>query len=87
MTRLAMPDGAVRGVTIDGARTGRSRTYAGRIVDVANPQHEKALRDLGCFPVGTALGRSSAAGRVCTACGFGSFFVTCSRCGGTCEKE
>jgi hypothetical protein len=27
------------------------------------------------------------AGRVCTQCGFGSWFVTCSRCGGTCEKE
>jgi hypothetical protein len=23
----------------------------------------------------------------CTSCGFGSFVKTCSRCGGTCEKE
>jgi hypothetical protein len=86
VTRLAMPDSAVRGVTIEGARTGRETRYAGRIVDVANPQHERALRDLGCFPV-TAGGVTRAAGRVCTVCGFGSFFTTCSRCGGVCEKE
>ena len=23
----------------------------------------------------------------CTGCGFGSFFASCSRCGGTCVKE
>jgi hypothetical protein len=26
-------------------------------------------------------------GRRCQACGFGSFFTTCSRCGGRCVRE
>jgi hypothetical protein len=33
------------------------------------------------LPVGRAKGYR------CTACGFGSFFVTCSQCGGRCERE
>lgn len=82
--RVAMPDGAVTGVEVEGARSGRSRTYSGRIVDVDNPSHLRALRQLGAFPVN--VGGRTAGGYRCTGCGFAAFFTTCGRCGGTCTK-
>lgn len=83
--RLAMPDGAVMGIQIEGARTGATTSYDGRIVDVDNRQHLKALREYGAFPVNVG-GRTVAAGYRCT-CGFASFFKTCGRCGDTCARE
>lgn len=88
MTRLCLPDGAVRGVDIQGAYTGATTAYtAGRdgTVTVTNPQHERALRELGAFPAN--LGGRPRGGYRCEPCGFGSYFKTCGRCGGTCEKE
>lgn len=88
MARLCLPDGAVKGVDVQGARTGTTTTYnAGRdgTVTVANPRHERALRELGAFPAN--LGGRPRGGYRCTACGFGAYVTTCSRCGGTCEKE
>jgi hypothetical protein len=82
--RLAMPDGAVTGIQIEGARLGATASYNGRIVDVDNPRHEKALRELGAFPAN--LGGRARGGFRC-ACGFASFFRRCSRCDGTCERE
>jgi len=83
--QLAMPDNAVRGVRVEGARTGATTSYEGRIVTVDNPQHVKALRELGAFPVSLS-GHTTASGYRCS-CGFGSYFARCSRCGGTCTKE
>lgn len=88
MTRLCLPDGAVRGIDIQGAQTGTTTSYtAGRdgTVTVDNPQHEKALRQYGAFPAN--LGGRPARGGYRCACGFASYVKTCSRCGGTCEKE
>lgn len=82
--KLAMPDGAVRGVEVEGAYTGATTSYNGPIVEVTNPQHERALRELGAFPAN--IGGRPRGGYRCE-CGFGSFFTTCSRCGGTCAKE
>lgn len=82
--RLAMPDSAVTGINVQGAHTGRTTRYDGRIVTVTNPQHQRALRGLGAFPIN--LGGQPAGGYRCT-CGFASFFKTCSRCGGPCDKE
>lgn len=82
--RLAMPDGAVAGVQVEGAQTGRTTSYNGRIVDADNPRHVKALRELGAFPVN--LGGRASGGYRCR-CGFASFFTTCSRCGGVCTRE
>jgi len=89
MARLCLPDGAVRGVDIEGARTGvRTGSYTpGRdgAVTVDNPRHIRALRELGAFPAN--LGGRTRGGYRCDGCGFGSFFTTCSRCGGACQKE
>lgn len=82
--RLAMPDGAVTGVQVEGARTGHTTSYDGRMVDVEHPRHVRALRDLGAFPVN--LGGRPAGGYRCR-CGFASFFRRCSRCGSDCERE
>jgi hypothetical protein len=84
-----MPDGAVRGVDMEGARTGAHMgSYTpGRdgTVTVDNPRHIKALRDLGAFPAN--LGGRTSGGYRCPDCGFAAFIKTCGRCGGTCEKE
>lgn len=88
MARLCMPDGAVRGIDVQGAQTGATTAYTpGRngTVTVDNAQHEKALREYGAFPAN--LGGRTRGGYRCTLCGFGAFFTSCSRCGGTCEKE
>lgn len=88
MARMCLPDGAVRGVDIEGARTGArmgSYTPSGDgTVTVDNPRHIKALREMGAFPAN--LGGRTSGGFRCI-CGFGSYFKTCSRCGGTCERE
>lgn len=89
MARLCLPDGAVRGVDIQGARTGAALgSYTpGRdgTVEVDNPRHERALRQWGAFSAN--LGGRTRGGYRCGACGFGSYLKTCSRCGGTCDKE
>jgi hypothetical protein len=83
-----MPDGAVRGIDIQGAQTGVNTSYTpGRdgTVTVDNPRHERALREYGAFPAN--LGGRVRGGYRCKACGFGAFFAACGRCGGVCEKE
>lgn len=52
------------------------------------PEDAKVHRQVGNLPATPAaapVGRRG--GYRCTACGFGSFFVTCSRCQGACERE
>lgn len=88
MARLCLPDGAVRGIDVQGAQLGTTASYnAGRdgTVTVDNPMHERALRDLGAFSAN--LGGRTRGGYRCTACGFSAFIKSCGRCGGTCEKE
>lgn len=83
--KLAMPDGAVCGVSVEGAQTGRKTHYDGQIVEVSNPRHLRALKELGAFPVN--LGGRTAGGYHCTVCSFKGFFATCGRCGSPSEKE
>ncbi|MFC8676678.1 hypothetical protein ACFUEN_28835 [Streptomyces griseorubiginosus] len=88
MTKMCLPDGAVRGIDIQGAQTGSVTSYtAGRdgTVTVDNPQHERALREYGAFPA--SLGGHTRGGYRCATCGFGSYFTACSRCGGTCQRD
>lgn len=88
MARLCLPDGAVKGVDVQGARFGFKTSYdAGRdgTVTVDNARHERALRDLGAFPAN--LGGRPRGGYRCVACGFAAFITTCGRCGGRCERE
>lgn len=52
------------------------------------PEHAKVHLQVGNLPTPSAalpVGRRG--GYRCTECGFGSFFVTCSRCNGPCERE
>jgi len=85
--RIAAPDGAVAGMEIKGAQTGRVTRYNGRIVDVDNVTHARALIAEGAFPASLTGRTRRAIGYRCAACGFGSFVKTCSRCGGECERE
>lgn len=84
MPRLAMPDGAVTGIEVEGARTGVVARYNGRIVDVENPRHARALRELGAFAVN--VGGRTGGGYRCSDCGFRAYFTSCGRCGGDCER-
>jgi len=51
--------------------------------------HAKLHREAGNLPSSAPaagpLGRR--VGYRCPACGFGSVFITCSRCGGACKRE
>jgi|GEM_PF-3515397 hypothetical protein len=89
MARMCLPDGAVRGVDFEGARTGaRMGSYtpsSDGTVTVDNPRHIKALREMGAFPAN--LGGRTSGGYRCPDCGFAAYVKTCSRCGGTCERE
>lgn len=85
--RLCMPDSAVRGIEVQGAQTGRTTAYNGRIVEVNSLMHQRALREQGAFPASLSGIAASTDGFHCNACGFASFFVRCGRCGETCEKE
>jgi hypothetical protein len=85
--RLAAPDGAVAGMEVRGAQTGHVTRYTGRIVDVDNPSHAKALMSQGAFPVSLSGRTRADIGYRCPACGHGSFFRRCGKCGETCERE
>lgn len=85
--RLAAPSSTVAGMEVKGAQTGRVARYNGRIMDVENPAHVKALMSEGAFPVSLAGRTSAGLGYRCPACGHGSYFVRCGKCGGDCERE
>lgn len=52
------------------------------------PDAAKAHRAFGNLPTPSAIGPVGRSGGYrCEACGFGSFFVTCSRCQGECTRE
>ncbi len=84
--KLCMPDKACVGISVENAQTGRKTSYNGRIVDVTNPMHQKALRAEGAFPA-SLLGARPAGGFRCAVCSFASFFRICGRCGAECERE
>lgn len=89
MARMCLPDGAVRGVDFEGARTGAHlgsyTPSSDGTITVDNPRHIKALREMGAFSAN--LGGGTSGGFRCETCGFGAYFKTCSRCGGTCTRE
>ncbi len=85
--RLAAPSSTVAGMEVKGAQTGQVTKYPGRIMDVQDPMHIKALRSEGAFPASLSGGTRRSIGYRCGSCGFGSFVKKCSRCGGECERE
>lgn len=85
--RMCMPDSAVRGIEVQGAQTGRTTAYNGRIVEVTNRMHLRALREQGAFPASLSGIAAATDGFRCGDCGFASFFRRCGRCGEMCDKE
>lgn len=77
MARLVMPDKHCRSVDVAGRRYEPPAGSAS--VEPANRAHEKALRDAGCFPANLG-GRVDTTGYPC-ACGHGSLFRICGKCG------
>lgn len=81
--KVAAPD---RGcVEVDGLSGRRYRARDG--IYNMTVRDGRALIVAGGFAPSVAGHTRSAIGYRCTACGFGSFFRTCSRCGATCVKE
>lgn len=85
--RLAAPAGNIAGMEVKGAQTGQVTRYNGRIVDVDNPMHVKALLAEGAFAVSLTGRTRRSVGYRCDNCGFGTYTTTCGRCGGMCGKE
>lgn len=79
MARLVSPDrGCVE------ADVGNMR-YRGRILDVQDPRHVSALKQVGYF-VADEGGVPRAEGFVCTECGRKVWFKTCGKCGAVAER-
>ena len=50
------------------------------LINVENPKHAKQMQHEG-LGIASAGGIARTEGFPCTSCGFGSFFIKCSRCG------
>lgn len=81
--RVGAPDGRVR--EVDGVSGRRYRSRDG-MYEMA-PADAKALLSVGGFTPGLGGPTPRATGYRCHDCGFGSYFISCSRCGGACSKE
>lgn len=85
MARLLSPDDAC--ISVDVPTNRGTARYDGRTVDVTSPSHIRVLKAAG-YTVGDVSGQPpKSAGRRCTSCGFNGWFITCSRCGGSCERN
>lgn len=85
MSRLLSPDDACTSVKVPDGR--REATYNGRVIDVTAPSHIRVLKDAGYTVAGVAQGPARATGYRCGLCNFTTWFTTCSRCGGSCERD
>ena len=86
--RLLSPDGAISQTEVRDP-SGFTRRYTARdggIVTVSD-RDARVLKQEGYTEASAGGITARTVGRRCTGCGFGSFFATCSRCGGPCEKE
>lgn len=72
-------------VQVDGL-SGRRYVARDGIYDMST-RDGKALVKAGGFLPSLTGPASSSTGYRCPTCSFGSFFRTCSRCGGNCERE
>lgn len=81
MAELVPPSKGDRGVDIQvGAKTYKYTTKKDGTVTVQNPNHIRQLKAEGYID-SNKMGVVQAVGHPCKNCGFGSFFVHCSRCG------
>lgn len=84
MTRVILSDAIAQVDGLSGRRYGGNTP--GRVFDMT-PEDARAVVKLGGALASVAGPVNSETGYRCPACGFGSYFRTCSRCGGTCERE
>jgi hypothetical protein len=80
MARLLSPDGACVGIDVG------ERRYNGTVLEVTDPAHISALKQVGYTTADIAGRPVQTDGRKCAECGFRAFFATCGRCGGRCER-
>lgn len=80
MTKLIPPQG-LKEVAIKTER-GTKVYKAGRdgLINVENPKHARQMKEEG-LGIASASGVIMGEGYPCSACGFGSWFKKCSRCG------
>ena len=80
MTKLIPPQG-LKEVAIKTER-GTKVYRAGRdgLINVENPKHARQMKEEG-LGIASASGVIMGEGYPCSACGFGSWFKKCSRCG------
>jgi len=80
MTKLIPPQG-LKEVAVKTER-GTKVYRAGRdgLINVENPKHARQMKEEG-LGIASASGVIMGEGYPCSACGFGSWFKKCSRCG------
>jgi hypothetical protein len=83
VVKVVAPDRAC--LEVDGLSGRRYRARDG--VYEMSDRDGRALVAAGGFLPSLSGATSRAAGYRCPVDGFGSFFTTCSRCGGRCERE
>lgn len=83
--RMVAPDGAIRQTEVRDPSGIRRRYESGSGFVTVSDHDARLLKQNGFTPASlTGVARG---GRRCTDCGFGSWFTTCSRCGGECVRE
>lgn len=82
--RLLSPDDACVRVNVE---VGEQRGYSGTTIDVTDPAHVKALREVG-YTVGDVSPRPvRSRGFRCPDCSFRGWFRVCGRCGQVCDRD
>lgn len=84
MTKVILGDNISQIDGLSGRRYGGN--VPGRVFDVT-PEDARAIVKLGGAMASESGTTRRSLGYRCGDCGFGSFVVTCSRCGGTCARE
>jgi len=85
MAKMYPSDRRAVEVTIEGARTGVTRSYrqdSKGFIEVNNARDAKTLKESGFVEaslMGVAAG--DGVGFLCKGCGFNGFFAVCGRCG------
>jgi len=83
MTKMIPPKG-MTSISVD-TRHGKKSKFVGKdgLLDIKDPKLVKKLKEegLGVASASGVIQNISAVGFPCKACGFGSFFKKCSKCG------
>jgi len=86
MTKMIPPQGLKEIAVRTERGTKIYRADRSGLINVENPNHIKQMKHEGIGEAGLTGTASAGAGYTCTQCGFGSWFIKCSRCGHTNER-